>query len=140
MPEQDHLLFAETSTNEVDELVEVADELLDRHRLRRDAAVIGAASAALLPIHHQEPALEVGIEVPKQCCLARAGTTMQKNHGGVRHVHGPEPHSLLDAANHRVRHRRDAAANRMASRIEERRRMNPARNGAEEADENCCGK
>jgi hypothetical protein len=68
--EDRHLRLAETRAHGVDQLVEIGDELLDRHRRSRDRAVERLAGAALIPIDDGEGPLERRVEVPEEDRLA----------------------------------------------------------------------
>jgi len=120
MREQNHLALVEPPAHQVDQLVEVALELRDGHRLRRDVVIERSTCTALIPVHDEKAPLEIGVVMPEQRGLARAGPAMEKDQRRVRPIDAAKPHALFDAADVGSLHRGDAARHRLAVRIDER--------------------
>src|SRR5262245_8094292 len=108
MSENRDLVLSETLANEVDELVEVGDEPIERHRGSRNVAIERLASAALIPMNDGEGAFERRIEASKESHFAHARTAVQHDERRVIHVLPAHHHPLIDAAKPDVLDRRDA--------------------------------
>lgn len=65
-------------SHQLHHLVEVANELGDVHRLRRDSRVEGGASPALLPINNPEMVFQQRIIVTKERGPARAAPAVKQ--------------------------------------------------------------
>ena len=79
VPEDRHLVLPEALAHRVDQLVEIGDELLDRHRGSGDTAVERLAGAALVPVDDGEALLERRVEVTEETRLAEARPAVQQD-------------------------------------------------------------
>ena len=72
MPEDDDLFRTRAFTNRLDQLVEVSDELLHRHRRPADVFVERFTAAALIPVDDRERLLRRRIEAEEEMRLGEA--------------------------------------------------------------------
>ncbi len=104
-----------------DQLVEIGDELLDRHRGSGDLSVEGFAGPALVPVDDGEALFERRVEVTKQTHLAEARPAMQKDQRRIGEALAADHHPLIDTAEPEIGDLRDAAGNGLAPRPKEGR-------------------
>ncbi len=114
MPEDRHLGLAEALTHDVDQLVEVRDELIDRHRRSRDAAVGRLAGSALIPVDGGEALLERRVEVTEEARLAPPWPAVQEDQRWVGAALATNHHPLIEAAESEIVDLSDAAGNDLA--------------------------
>jgi hypothetical protein len=79
VPEDRDPRLAEALAHGLDQLVEIGDELLDRHRRSRDCAVKRLAGAALVPVDDGEDLLERRVEVTEERRLGQPRTAVQQD-------------------------------------------------------------
>jgi hypothetical protein len=96
--EKHDLRLAEPPANRVDELVKIADELLDGHRRTRDAAVEGLAGATLIPVDDGEDPFERRIKETEEARLAPARPAVQEDQRRVGDALSSDENPLVDPA------------------------------------------
>ena len=92
MAQDRNLLLPEAPAHDLDELVEIGNELLERHRRSRNVAIERLARAALIPMHDREMSLERRVEVAEEAHLAHARTTVQHDQRGIGDVLAADHH------------------------------------------------
>jgi hypothetical protein len=102
------LLRPEAPAHEVDELVEIGDELIQRHRGSGNVAIERLAGAALIPMDDGEVSLERRVEVAEEAHLTHARTAVQNDQRRIGDVLSADHHPLIDSAETYVLGLRDA--------------------------------
>jgi hypothetical protein len=92
------LWLADARADGVDQLTEVGDELLERHRRSGDGAVEGLARAALVPVDDGELFFQIRVEVTEESRLAEPGSAVQMDERRVGDVLAADHHPLVDTA------------------------------------------
>jgi hypothetical protein len=102
------LVLLDAFAHRFDQLVEIGDELLDRHGGLGDLAVERFAGTPLIPIDDGEALLQRRIEVTEEKHLRESWPAMQKDQRWIGQALAADHHPLIDPAQTKIADFRDA--------------------------------
>jgi len=96
VPEDRNLFPSNTFVHRLDQLVEIGNELVHRHRGFGDLAVERLAATALIPVDDSEGFLERRIEVSEEMSLGEARPAVQEDQWRIVEVLATNQHPLIE--------------------------------------------
>jgi hypothetical protein len=108
MSEDRNLVLPDALAHHFDQLVEIGDELFERHGRSGDVEVEGFARTALVPIDDREALLERRVVVPEERRIGQAGPAVQEDKRRIVEVFATYHYPLIEPAQAEIVDLRDA--------------------------------
>src|SRR5574341_655133 len=101
--------MAQPTADDLDELVEVGEELLDRHRRPPQGGVVRVSGAALIPVDDGEALLQDRVAAAEERGFRHARSTVEQDEDWIRDVLAADHDPLIDPTEAHVSQIRNAA-------------------------------